>query len=152
MDWNVLQGNERAHRAPTFYSGASETSTSLPILENVEGGDVSSSPETSLDPSANCPSDISADKSPVNEAIRPVNLPLFESETKSLKLKQIVKKQLKRDTRLLSVPNIKYQKNEVPGMDRRHEEASATADPNPGNPIKRYSELKIIFFIFIITS
>ena len=74
------------------------------------------------------------------EAVRPMNLSLPEHEAKPPRLKYIAKiKQAKREGRLLSVPNLKFSKNETTVCDLRCEE-SATSESFTGNLIRRFSK------------
>ncbi|XP_011639551.1 syntaxin-binding protein 5 isoform X3 [Pogonomyrmex barbatus] len=75
------------------------------------------------------------------EAVRPMNLPLPEHELKPPRLKYIAKiKQAKREGRLLSVPNLKFSKNETTVCDLRCEE-SATSESFTHNLIRRFSRI-----------
>lgn len=74
------------------------------------------------------------------EAVRPMNLSLPEHELKPSRLRYIAKiKQAKREGRLLSVPNLKFPKNETTVCDLRCEE-SATSESFTGNLIRRFSK------------
>ncbi|XP_018055709.1 PREDICTED: syntaxin-binding protein 5 isoform X2 [Atta colombica] len=74
------------------------------------------------------------------EAVRPMNLSLPEHEAKPPRLKYIAKiKQAKREGRLLSVPNLKFSKNETTVCDLRCEE-SATSESFTGNLIRRFNK------------
>lgn len=74
------------------------------------------------------------------EAVRPMNLSLPEHEVKPPRLRYIAKiKQAKREGRLLSVPNLKFSKNETTVYDLRCEE-SATSESFTGNLIRRFSK------------
>ncbi|KAG5322068.1 STXB5 protein, partial [Acromyrmex heyeri] len=76
------------------------------------------------------------------EAVRPMNLSLPEHEAKPPRLRYIAKiKQAKREGRLLSVPNLKFSKNETTVCDLRCEE-SATSESFTGNLIRRFSKYK----------
>ncbi|KOC65415.1 Syntaxin-binding protein 5 [Habropoda laboriosa] len=77
-------------------------------------------------------------------AVRPVNLLLAENEPKAPRLKKIVKmKQSKREGRLLSVPNLKFAKNDPAVCDLRCEETNNTASESfTGNLIRRFSSLR----------
>lgn len=77
-------------------------------------------------------------------AVRPVNLTLAETtcETKPPRLMKIVRlKQAKREGRLLSVPNLKFAKND-PAMicDLRCEEANTGSESFTCNLIRRFSK------------
>ncbi|XP_011049191.1 PREDICTED: syntaxin-binding protein 5 isoform X1 [Acromyrmex echinatior] len=75
------------------------------------------------------------------EAVRPMNLSLPEHEAKPPRLRYIAKiKQAKREGRLLSVPNLKFSKNETTVCDLRCEE-SATSESFTGNLIRRFSRI-----------
>ncbi|XP_017790249.1 PREDICTED: syntaxin-binding protein 5 isoform X2 [Habropoda laboriosa] len=76
-------------------------------------------------------------------AVRPVNLLLAENEPKAPRLKKIVKmKQSKREGRLLSVPNLKFAKNDPAVCDLRCEETNNTASESfTGNLIRRFSRV-----------
>lgn len=74
------------------------------------------------------------------EAVRPMNLPLPEYEVKPPRLKRIAKmKQTKRENRLLSVPNLKFPKNEATICDLRCEE-SVTSESFTCNLMRRFSK------------
>lgn len=74
------------------------------------------------------------------EAVRPMNLYLFEHELKPSKLKHVAKlKQSKRENRLLSVPNLKFSKNETTVCDLRCEQ-NAISESFTCNLIKRFSK------------
>lgn len=74
------------------------------------------------------------------EVVRPMNLSLPENELKPPRLKRIAKiKQAKRESRLLSVPNLKFSKNETTVCDLRCEE-NATAESFTCNLIRRFSK------------
>ncbi|EGI68778.1 Syntaxin-binding protein 5 [Acromyrmex echinatior] len=74
------------------------------------------------------------------EAVRPMNLSLPEHEAKPPRLRYIAKiKQAKREGRLLSVPNLKFSKNETTVCDLRCEE-SATSESFTGNLIRRFNK------------
>ncbi|KAG5327685.1 STXB5 protein, partial [Pseudoatta argentina] len=76
------------------------------------------------------------------EAVRPMTLSLPEHEAKPPRLRYIAKiKQAKREGRLLSVPNLKFSKNETTVCDLRCEE-SATSESFTGNLIRRFSKYK----------
>lgn len=76
------------------------------------------------------------------EAVRPMNLSLPEYEVKPHRLKRIAKiKQVKRENRLLSVPNLKFSKNEGTVCDLRCEESTATnSESFTCNLIRRFSK------------
>lgn len=75
-----------------------------------------------------------------SDAVRPVNLTLPENELKPPRLKKIVKmKQVKREGRLLSVPNLKFAKNDATVCDLRCEENTAP-ESFTGNLIRRFSK------------
>ncbi|XP_032679298.1 syntaxin-binding protein 5 isoform X3 [Odontomachus brunneus] len=75
------------------------------------------------------------------EAVRPMNLSLPEYEVKPPRLKRISKmKQTKRENRLLSVPNLKFPKNEATICDLRCEE-SVTSESFTCNLIRRFSRV-----------
>lgn len=77
------------------------------------------------------------------EAVRPMNLSLPEHEAKPPRLRYIAKiKQAKREGRLLSVPNLKFSKNETTVCDLRCEE-SATSESFTGNLIRRFKSTRI---------
>lgn len=76
------------------------------------------------------------------EAVRPMNLSLPEHELKPPRLKRIAKiKQAKRDSRLLSVPNLKFSKNETSTVcDLRCEESTTSSESFTCNLIRRFSK------------
>ncbi|XP_076162097.1 syntaxin-binding protein tomosyn isoform X2 [Ptiloglossa arizonensis] len=75
-----------------------------------------------------------------SDAVRPVNLTLPENELKPPRLKKIVKmKQVKREGRLLSVPNLKFAKNDATVCDLRCEENTAP-ESFTGNLIRRFNK------------
>ncbi|XP_026830826.1 syntaxin-binding protein 5 isoform X5 [Ooceraea biroi] len=153
-------GNQKSS---TFYCNVSETASTSRSLSPVESIDS----ESSLSPdnqSSGCESpqiddrkrDIQEARSPTEsenekttmsnisvktEAVRPMNLSLPEHELKPPRLKRIAKiKQAKRDNRLLSVPNLKFSKNETTVCDLRCEE-SATSESFTCNLIRRFSRV-----------
>lgn len=74
------------------------------------------------------------------ETVRPMNLSLPEHEVKPPRLKRIAKmKQSKRESRLLSVPNLKFPKNEATVCDLRCEE-NVTSESFTCNLIRRFSK------------
>ncbi|XP_043261437.1 syntaxin-binding protein 5 isoform X3 [Colletes gigas] len=76
-----------------------------------------------------------------SDAVRPVNLTLSENELKPPRLKKIVKmKQVKREGRLLSVPNLKFAKDDATICDLRCEENTAP-ETFTGNLIRRFSRV-----------
>ncbi|CAK9813629.1 Syntaxin-binding protein 5 [Anthophora plagiata] len=79
-----------------------------------------------------------------SKAVRPVDLTLAENEPKAPRLKKIVKmKQAKREGRLLSVPNLKFAKNDPAVCDLRCEETNNTATESfTCNLIRRFSKYK----------
>lgn len=81
-----------------------------------------------------------------NEAIRPTNLALFENEGKPMRFKRVVKglQQAKREARLLSVPNIKYQKSDGTVHDLRNEASSAGNETFAGNLFRRFSKCSLL--------
>jgi len=152
-------GNQKSS---TFYCNVNETASTSRSLSPVESIDS----ESSLSPenqSPGCESpqiddrkqDIQEARSPTEsenekpmisnvntktEVIRPMNLSLPEHELKPPRLKRIAKiKQAKRDSRLLSVPNLKFSKNETTICDLRCEE-SATSESFTCNLIRRFSK------------
>ncbi|XP_026830824.1 syntaxin-binding protein 5 isoform X2 [Ooceraea biroi] len=152
-------GNQKSS---TFYCNVSETASTSRSLSPVESIDS----ESSLSPdnqSSGCESpqiddrkrDIQEARSPTEsenekttmsnisvktEAVRPMNLSLPEHELKPPRLKRIAKiKQAKRDNRLLSVPNLKFSKNETTVCDLRCEE-SATSESFTCNLIRRFNK------------
>ncbi|KAG7202209.1 hypothetical protein KM043_015882 [Ampulex compressa] len=155
-------GNEGAgQKSSVFYCNVNETTCSLSPVDNFEV-ESSLSPETAS-PGRESPQtderrrevreaksptfeeEIERTQGPINEnaiarsdAIRPGNLTLPESELK-LRLRRIVKmKQVKRDGRLLSVPNLKFPKNDTTVCDLRCEE-NAVPESFTGNLIRRFS-------------
>ncbi|RLU14909.1 hypothetical protein DMN91_012796 [Ooceraea biroi] len=156
-------GNQKSS---TFYCNVSETASTSRSLSPVESIDS----ESSLSPdnqSSGCESpqiddrkrDIQEARSPTEsenekttmsnisvktEAVRPMNLSLPEHELKPPRLKRIAKiKQAKRDNRLLSVPNLKFSKNETTVCDLRCEE-SATSESFTCNLIRRFRRSTVV--------
>ncbi|XP_023287621.1 syntaxin-binding protein 5 isoform X2 [Orussus abietinus] len=84
-----------------------------------------------------------------SEAVRPANLALFPSEaSKPSKLKLMRGNKPKREGRLLSVPNIKYQKAEGATRDLRCEEeasSSSGVESFAGNLMRRFINLTLFF-------
>ncbi|XP_033303325.1 syntaxin-binding protein 5 isoform X3 [Bombus bifarius] len=78
-----------------------------------------------------------------SDAVRPVNLTLAEScEMKPPRLMKIVKmKQAKREGRLLSVPNLKFAKNDPAICDLRCEETNTASESFTCNLIRRFSRV-----------
>lgn len=75
------------------------------------------------------------------EAVRPMNLSLPEHEAKPSRLRYIAKiKQAKREGRLLSVPNLKFSKNETAVCDLRCEESATSSESFTGNLMRRFSK------------
>ncbi|XP_018307501.1 syntaxin-binding protein 5 isoform X3 [Mycetomoellerius zeteki] len=76
------------------------------------------------------------------EAVRPMNLSLPEHEAKPSRLRYIAKiKQAKREGRLLSVPNLKFSKNETAVCDLRCEESATSSESFTGNLMRRFSRI-----------
>ncbi|XP_033303324.1 syntaxin-binding protein 5 isoform X2 [Bombus bifarius] len=77
-----------------------------------------------------------------SDAVRPVNLTLAEScEMKPPRLMKIVKmKQAKREGRLLSVPNLKFAKNDPAICDLRCEETNTASESFTCNLIRRFNK------------
>lgn len=150
-----------SQKSSTFYCNINEaasTSRSLTPVESVDS-------ESSLSPENQSPGpespqtddkkrEIQEARSPMEnektimsndnvvktEVVRPMNLSLPEHELKPSRLKYIAKiKQAKREGRLLSVPNLKFSKNETTVCDLRCEE-SATSESFTGNLIRRFSK------------
>ncbi|XP_071856378.1 syntaxin-binding protein tomosyn isoform X3 [Bombus fervidus] len=78
-----------------------------------------------------------------SDAVRPINLTLAEScEMKPPRLMKIVKmKQAKREGRLLSVPNLKFAKNDPAICDLRCEETNTASESFTCNLIRRFSRV-----------
>ncbi|XP_076754788.1 syntaxin-binding protein tomosyn isoform X2 [Xylocopa sonorina] len=75
------------------------------------------------------------------DAVRPVNLTLTENELKPPRLRKIVKmKQLKREGRLLSAPNLKLTKNDAAICDLRCEETNTAPESFTCNLIRRFNK------------
>ncbi|XP_015434590.1 PREDICTED: syntaxin-binding protein 5-like [Dufourea novaeangliae] len=151
-------------KSSVFYCNVSESASSLSPVESVES-ESSVSSEGSIPGRESPPHDEkkrcgSLDaKSPMLEgdnnkllrlqnenspekssAVRPVDLTLSETEMKPPRLKKIVKmKQAKREGRLLSVPNLKFPKNDPPICDLRCEENTAP-ESFTCNLIRRFSK------------
>ncbi|CAL7951266.1 unnamed protein product [Xylocopa violacea] len=76
-----------------------------------------------------------------SDAVRPVNLTLTENELKPPRLRKIVKmKQLKREGRLLSAPNLKLTKNDAAICDLRCEETNTATESFTCNLIRRFNK------------
>ncbi|XP_018345908.1 PREDICTED: syntaxin-binding protein 5 isoform X2 [Trachymyrmex septentrionalis] len=159
-----ISSDTGSQKSSTFYCNINEaasTSCSLSPVESVDS-------ESSLSPESQSPGrespqiddkkqEIQEARSPTEnenektimsndnigaktEAVRPMNLSLPEHETKPPRLKYIAKiKQAKREGRLLSVPNLKFSKNETTVCDLRCEE-SATSESFTGNLIRRFNK------------
>lgn len=161
-------GDTGSQKSSTFYCNISETASTSRSLSPVESVDSESSlsPEnqspghesSQITPVDDRKREIQEARSPTTEsesekptisdgnvgvkteAVRPKNLSLPEHETKPLRLKRIAKmKQAKREGRLLSVPNLKFPKNESTVCDLRCEE-TATTESFTGNLIRRFSK------------
>ncbi|XP_043275944.1 syntaxin-binding protein 5 isoform X5 [Venturia canescens] len=72
-------------------------------------------------------------------AVRPIDLPLFDDADKITEMKKVAKAKGTK-TRLLSVPNIKYQKNEGPLSTTRNED-NAGVESFAGNLMRRISRI-----------
>ncbi|XP_015585069.1 syntaxin-binding protein 5 isoform X2 [Cephus cinctus] len=148
-----------------FYCNPSESTTPLSPVESV-GSESSSSPEKNSPQHEKSPSTeskfTSSDGKSVNsqietekiksitgtedqgitattEPVRPADLPLFDNECKPpVRTKRAGKEKLpKREGRLLSVPNIKYQKNDGVLCDLRCEDSTST-ESFAGNFMRRF--------------
>ncbi|XP_018365639.1 PREDICTED: syntaxin-binding protein 5 isoform X5 [Trachymyrmex cornetzi] len=160
-----ISSDTGSQKSSTFYCNINEvasTSCSLSPVESIDS-------ESSLSPESQSPGrespqtddkkqEIQEARSPTEnenektiisndnigaktEAVRPMNLSLPEHETKPPRLRYIAKiKQAKREGRLLSVPNLKFSKNETTVCDLRCEE-SATSESFTGNLIRRFSRI-----------
>ncbi|XP_039304463.1 syntaxin-binding protein 5 isoform X1 [Solenopsis invicta] len=155
-----------SQKSPTLYCNVNEaasTSRSLSPVESIDS-DSSLSPENQS-PGHESPQtddrkrEIQEARSPTEnenektimsndnigaktEAVRPMNLSLPEHELKPPRLRYIAKiKQAKREGRLLSVPNLKFSKNETTVCDLRCEESAATSESFTGNLIRRFSRI-----------
>ncbi|KYN17887.1 Syntaxin-binding protein 5 [Trachymyrmex cornetzi] len=159
-----ISSDTGSQKSSTFYCNINEvasTSCSLSPVESIDS-------ESSLSPESQSPGrespqtddkkqEIQEARSPTEnenektiisndnigaktEAVRPMNLSLPEHETKPPRLRYIAKiKQAKREGRLLSVPNLKFSKNETTVCDLRCEE-SATSESFTGNLIRRFNQ------------
>ncbi|XP_043275940.1 syntaxin-binding protein 5 isoform X2 [Venturia canescens] len=76
-------------------------------------------------------------------AVRPIDLPLFDDADKITEMKKVAKAKGTK-TRLLSVPNIKYQKNEGPLSTTRNED-NAGVESFAGNLMRRINKLESSF-------
>lgn len=160
-----IGGDTGSQKSSTFYCNINEAASTSRSLSPVESVDS----ESSLSPENQSPvhespqaddrkREIQEARSPTEnenektiitsndnigaktEAVRPMNLSLPEHEAKPPRLRYIAKiKQAKRDGRLLSVPNLKFSKNESTVCDLRCEE-SATSESFTGNLIRRFSK------------
>lgn len=158
-------GDTGSQKSSTFYCNINETASTSRSLSPVESVDS----ESSLSPENQSPGhespqiddrkgEIQEARSPTNEnenekmiindgnigvkteVVRPMNLSLPENELKPPRLKRIAKiKQVKRESRLLSVPNLKFSKNETTVCDLRCEE-NATSESFTCNLIRRFSK------------
>ncbi|KAL0110334.1 hypothetical protein PUN28_013771 [Cardiocondyla obscurior] len=155
-------GNQKSS---TFYCNINEAASTSRSLSPVESVDS----ESSLSPESQSPGhespqtddrrrEIQGARSPTEsesektitshdniagktEAVRPMNLSLPEHEAKPPRLRYIAKiKQAKREGRLLSVPNLKFSKNEPTVCDLRCDE-SGTSESFTGNLIRRFSRI-----------
>ncbi|XP_070521861.1 syntaxin-binding protein 5 isoform X3 [Cardiocondyla obscurior] len=154
-------GNQKSS---TFYCNINEAASTSRSLSPVESVDS----ESSLSPESQSPGhespqtddrrrEIQGARSPTEsesektitshdniagktEAVRPMNLSLPEHEAKPPRLRYIAKiKQAKREGRLLSVPNLKFSKNEPTVCDLRCDE-SGTSESFTGNLIRRFNK------------
>ncbi|XP_029661464.1 syntaxin-binding protein 5 isoform X1 [Formica exsecta] len=159
-------GDTGSQKSSTFYCNINETASTSRSLSPVESVDS----ESSLSPENQSPGhespqiddrkgEMQEARSPTNEnenekmiindgnigvkteVVRPMNLSLPENELKPPRLKRIAKiKQVKRESRLLSVPNLKFSKNETTVCDLRCEE-NATSESFTCNLIRRFSRV-----------
>lgn len=163
-----VSGDAGSQKSSTFYCNVSETASTSRSLSPVESVDSESSlsPENQS-PGCESPQQMPDDRkreiqearSPTEsenekatlsnenagaktEAVRPMNLSLPEHEVKPPRLKRITKmKQAKRgEGRLLSVPNLKFPKNEPTVCDLRCEESATTTESFTCNLIRRFSK------------
>ncbi|XP_012216565.1 syntaxin-binding protein 5 isoform X2 [Linepithema humile] len=161
-----VSGDAGSQKSSTFYCNISETASTSRSLSPVESVDSESSlspdnqssgcesPQIPDDrkreiQEARSPTESENEKTTISdesigaktEAVRPMNLSLPEHEIKPPRLKRIAKmKQAKRgEGRLLSVPNLKFPKNEPTVCDLRCEE-SATTESFTGNLIRRFNK------------
>lgn len=159
-----IGGDNGSQKSSVFYCNTNETISTSRSLSPVESVDS----ESSLSPEnpspghenpqiddkkreiqeARSPTESENEKMTMNndntgaktEAVRPMNLSLPEYEVKPPRLKRIAKiKQAKREGRLLSVPNLKFSKNEGTVCDLRCEE-SANSESFTCNLIRRFSK------------
>jgi len=158
-------GDTGSQKSSTFYCNINETASTSRSLSPVESIDSESSLSPESQSGRESPQiddkkrEIQEARSPVSEnenekmiindgnigvkteAVRPMNLSLPEHELKPPRLKRIAKiKQAKRESRLLSVPNLKFPKNETTICDLRCEENNATSESFTGNLIRRFSK------------
>ncbi|XP_011698608.1 PREDICTED: syntaxin-binding protein 5 isoform X2 [Wasmannia auropunctata] len=161
-----IGGDTGGQKSSTFYCNVNEAASTSRSLSPVESVDS----ESSLSPESQSPGhespqtaddrkrEIQEARSPTEgeneraltsndntgvrtEAVRPMNLSLPEHEAKPPRLRYIAKmRQAKREGRLLSVPNLKFSKNETTVCDLRCEE-SATSESFTGNLIRRFSRI-----------
>lgn len=157
-------------KSSVFYCNINETTSVLSPVESLESESSLSPPEGSLQGQESPqieerkkePRDAQELKSPTtiesgraspsggtNEtgqisksaAVRPVNLSLPEGEQKPPRLKRIVKmKQAKREGRLLSVPNLKFAKNDQATVCDLTSEESTAPESFTCNLIRRFSK------------
>ncbi|XP_072755153.1 syntaxin-binding protein 5 isoform X2 [Anoplolepis gracilipes] len=158
-------GDTGSQKSSTFYCNIDETACTSRSLSPVESVDS----ESSLSPENQSPGgespqiddrkrEIQEARSPTSEnenekmiindgnigvkteVVRPMNLSLPEHDLKPPRLKRIAKiKQAKREGRLLSVPNLKFSKNETTVCDLRCEE-NATSESFTCNLIRRFNK------------
>ncbi|XP_020280072.1 syntaxin-binding protein 5 isoform X2 [Pseudomyrmex gracilis] len=164
-------GDTSSQKSSTFYCNISETASTSRSLSPVESVDSESSlspenqspgHESSQAPVDDRKREIQEARSPTTEnesekptaisdggnvgvkteAVRPMNLSLPEHEAKPPRMKRIAKmKQSKREGRLLSVPNLKFSKNESTVCDLRCEESATTESSFTGNLMRRFSRV-----------
>ncbi|XP_054003624.1 syntaxin-binding protein 5 isoform X3 [Hylaeus anthracinus] len=161
---NGVGTDSSGQKASVFYCNVNESANSLSPVESVEDesslsseGSISGRESPLNDDKKRHSQDV---KSPMiegdvnkqlrshndnvigkSDAVRPVNLTLSENELKPPRLKKIVKmKQVKREGRLLSVPNLKFAKNDPTVCDLRCEENTAP-ESFTCNLIRRFSRV-----------
>ncbi|XP_053979081.1 syntaxin-binding protein 5 isoform X3 [Hylaeus volcanicus] len=161
---NGVGTDSSGQKASVFYCNVNESANSLSPVESVEDesslsseGSISGRESPLNDDKKRHSQDV---KSPMiegdvnrqlrshndnvigkSDAVRPINLTLSENELKPPRLKKIVKmKQVKREGRLLSVPNLKFAKNDPTVCDLRCEENTAP-ESFTCNLIRRFSRV-----------
>ncbi|XP_033323239.2 syntaxin-binding protein tomosyn isoform X2 [Megalopta genalis] len=126
--------NDEKKRTTTTTTQSVQEAAKSPVAEPENTNNSSRPPQRAQN------ENVPAAKQPTSAA-RPANLTLPEAEPKPPRLRKIVKmKQMKREGRLLSVPNIKLPKNDPTICDLRCEENTAAPESFTGNLIRRFNK------------